>query len=85
MGSAGGRTKSRHTARGTEGREGKLGSGSPQAPRWVGKQKSILSFSGHSVFATAREMMLSYTDASVGSGAAAPMLPKPQKHLALAV
>lgn len=51
----------------------------------VGEQKSTLSFFGHSVFATVREVMLSYTDASVRSAAAAAMLPKPQKHLVLAV
>lgn len=51
----------------------------------VGEEKSILSFSGHSVFAALREVMLSYRDASVRSAAAAPTLPKPQKHLVLAV
>lgn len=49
----------------------------------VGEEKSILSFSGHSVFAALREVMLSYRDASVRS--AALTLPKPQKHLVLAV
>lgn len=87
VGSAGDWTKSRQKASERYHRQrGQAWLWKSPSSWMVGEQKSTLSFFGHSVFATVREVMLSYTDASVRSAAAAAaMLPKPRKHLVLAV